>query len=85
MAQIIQTSKICSNELEKQVSCECSENLFALNQKLIYDLILALIGIKKDPKIWPLRAHILHTSKNTSSELAKQVSYKSSGNRFQNI
>ena len=44
------------------------ESCYKIDEKTDFWRILALFRFETDPKICPLGAHILHTSKSSSSE-----------------
>ena len=58
-----------SSELKNKFYVIPVETFCNIDAKLTFDLILAPFDMKKGPKIRPLSAHILHTSKRSSNEL----------------
>ena len=56
------------------------ETCCKIDEKPTFDLIWALFGVKKDPKMWPLGDHILHISKSSSIKPNKEVAFEFSGN-----
>ena len=74
VTHIVQTSKSSSSTLKKQVWCASSWNRWQHGRKIDFLSVLALFGVKKDPKNMACGTHILFASIRSSGELTKQIS-----------
>ena len=82
-ACILHTSQSSFNSIRNKFHVNPVETFYMIDENLPLIYFGPIRG-PKEPKIWPLTAHILQASTSSSSERENQVSWESSGSLLQN-